>query len=356
MTVVNISAAVMPALPPRRWARNGQYPSAWLASQLAKRVNHLIYTKGKEVFAKSSGIANIPASSGAGPGSTRDRWRGAFHTSTRVTALYAEIVAAAPGSGIDNSYVRVRVLDSSGATIGDAVLNYPGPLAAGDTPARMNHGIVPVRSTTGAIATATSDDDCTLVVTDVGSARVASVTLWEVPLSPDTGSGYIDPNVGVMSPILKSFRSTLAQSIAAQWDVGSRHLSTWCVELDSAPRTIASATATNLIDGTTTGAPTTATPGLYFDLTHCDRTKDTASGVLVNMRVYAKDTTAGNGTVELVDSSGVVHNSLTGFPVAAAWSGTSQVFLPASGGKYDLRFKTSVGTLSVWAVSLYLGE
>jgi hypothetical protein len=352
VSTVPVSYVTPPVLPPRRWARNGVYPSAWLARALAARANQLIIARGKEIFRHSSGIANVPSAS---PGSTRVRWRGAFHTSTRVSQLWAYI-GSMPDDKTGSPSVTVEAFNSSSVSMGVATL---AGMLTGDsstTPAHCTSQIFPLVTSTGAIATTTADDEGTLVVSDLDGGRAMGVSVWEVPLLPDTSNGYIDPSFGAQSPIYQSFRQGLASIANSQWKAGSRHLPSFCVELDSAPRTIAVNTATNLIDGTTTGAPTAATPGLYMDLTNCARSKDVASGAMVYMRVYAKCTSAGNGTVQLVDSGGTVHHSTSGFGTSAAWSAASNLFLSASGGKYDLQFKTAAGTLSVYAVSLYLHE
>ena len=353
-----MSSVVVPQYAPWRitamaFARNGFYPAATFARQLADLANHVAAFRTKEVFRSFSPIAAIPESASIPVTNQRDRWTCAFHSSPYPAYLWVRLTAAQQTDPDSSPYVRVRLSTLTPTTVADAVIYAGRSGSATDTPAfiQVTESLFP---SSGSLVPIPADTDLTLMFSDFDNARLVAATVYEVSVQPDTDDGYVDPaNLAALGPIYANTRENVANILRSMWRVGSAHLVNWTADIQSTPQTIASDTATNLIDGSSTGAPTAATPGFTINLSHCSRFSTSSSGVRVKMFVLAKDTTDSNGTVQLVDSDNNVVGSVSSFGTTAAWL-SATFYLPAAADKYDLQFLTEDGTLSVYAVSLFL--
>jgi len=361
MSNIRVPTFLQKPVAPRSNARNGRFPSAAFAKSMADLTNQAILVRTKEVarffthVTQTPSSPMIPNSGGAGE---RNRWISAFHSSPFVNRLWAIITLAQSTTAGRNPYGRIRCETMAPATVGDATV-YAGTTATNgtntDTPAFFASIVVPfIDPSDGSIVTIPADTDLTLTFSDFDDARMLSATVFEEAQVPDTLTGYVDANVSVLAPIIDATREQIATRLNAQWKAGAAHLFNWAADSASAAVTTTSSTAKNLVDRTST---TVAffTPGYTLDLTNTTRLSTTTSGTLVTMWVNAKDSTAGNGTVQLVDGGASVMGSITGFTTSQTWQSTT-FFLPAAVAKYDLQFKTSAGTLTVYAVSVYMYE
>lgn len=359
MTTIRIPALAQLPLPPRLNARNGRYPTAQFTKAMIDLANQAVAIRTKEVarfFAwvpPNASTPTIPGSAGAGE---RNRWNSAFHSSSYVSHLWAVItVAGATAAGLNPS-ARIRCRDTSPATIADATIHAGAALLAtspggpGDTPAFYTTALVPfLDPATGLIAGITQDVDLTLTFSDFNNGRLVNAMVYEEAVAAATEFGYSDPGVAVaLGPIFDATRENLAGQLVAQWKSGACHLFNWSDSFATF-----STTPTNIIDGTSTVA-SGFTPGFTVDLTNLARLSAVFDGVKVTMFVFAQDTSGGFGVVRLFDNSLGVVGSVNGFGASPSWR-SSSFFVPAAVAKYDLQaFRTSGGTITVLAVSVFV--
>jgi hypothetical protein len=180
---------------------------------------------------------------------------------------------------------------------------------------------------------------------------IAVMAYEEAPLTVDDATSYYNESVPTAGmPIYDSTRERLLVGLSNMYRQNGGTLFHWG-RLDGTARTRSSATLANLIDGSTTGNPTSATRGVHLDLTY--RNTVSRTSVPFELAVYAQTAAGSAGVVRLRDTSGNNLISITNISTTAQWY-TATGLIPASAAKYDLQFAgDGVNTLSVYAASVY---
>lgn len=335
-------------LQPMRHARNGLIPSCVEETEATGSLNFAAHVRGKNAITWAVPIASIPT----GVGSTRTRWRGAFHTSPthrrlRVMLYMAHADTTGGGGGGSNPSATITATDATeGVTYGSNTFSYGTLLGSPvDTPDRFGGGEI-------ILGGCPADSHVYLRIDDVNGGRLIAISVCEENLKLISGNGYVLPaGVSVSSPILDARRETRFELATQLWKRGAAQLWNWSRDLMSSPFTNATGTFTNVIDGTST-AVSAATPGATLDLRYC-RTRG-LSTVPVKFYVRAKMSAGSDtGEVSLMNSAGspVLTLSING-STESWYSGT--VNLPATETKYDIHAANpdASETLSVYASSL----
>ncbi len=338
MTTINVPTTARAPIQVNRWARNGQYPDVTLQSQMTELCNQVAAYRPKEVFRYVGGIAPVVTSNG-----DRARWRFAFHTGPFTTKVYCRfLMLQADKSG--DPYAQMTITDSAGATTGTAIFHYgANGTSATDVPANFGVGADYV--------TVLPDTDYCGLISDFTQGRILSACVYEVPLDPSTDAGYLDGTFAVGAPILAKHRADLLNMARNLWRRSGSQVLNWSVDVTAL---VATATATNVIDTTSTTV-STATPGFTIDMTGKARVSQT-TGVPCVIKAYGVRTGGiGDDTVvQLVNSAGTLVASLTGFPNGSADWVSLAFNMPLGIDKYDLQFYRKNGTpFSLTSVSIY---
>ena len=334
-----------------RHARNGKPPDVGLLNKFSEAANQSILYRGKEVFRGlgmvGTGGGSILSSAGAGD---RARWRFAFHTSVYTGTLMAVVAMAPQDSGYTtNSACRIDILTGAGAVAGTATFNY-GTNPGGTSPSL---GIAYMKPSQQYIEGLTPDTDYYGIVYDVDNGRTFACSIFELPSMTENSAGYMPQNLTAESSILDVYRSKLATITYNQWRRAAATVFNWSVDDQGTARTTTSATAVNVIDGSST-TYAAAIPGYTLEMSRKARRSTLSAGVPVRIQAYMACSSASNGVVHLRDSAGTIVGTLTNTLGAgtAGWISTT-CSLAVSEAKYYLTFQTAAGTLSLYAVSCY---
>ena len=345
------SKSASPPIQVRQYCINGYPPSAQYWNQLNEATNQAALYRAKQVFHATGrvgiGGAGIESSTASG----RNRWRFAFTTGPYTTRLMAMAALAPPDSGFGvASAGRLRIYsDATESTTVDTAWFYyganPGGTSASTGWQHVRVQLLPIEGLTANTAYYGLWDDQVY-------GRLISATVFELPSLTEGISGYLPQSLNADSEVLDVYRENVATVQKAIWKQQGSHLICWTVNVQSSPFTIASATPTNLVDGTST-TYSSSIPGFTLDMQYRDRLSQT-SGVPVTLKVCASQSSGATGRVYLKDSTGATVLSITdGWTASAAWQSTTG-YLPATEDKYYLvADNNSGGTLSVYAVSLY---
>ena len=122
------------------------------------------------------------------------------------------------------------------------------------------------------------------------------------------------------------------------------------MDIQASPRTLASATSTNIVDTAITTV-SAATPGVELDFENRGRVA-AAGAVPVVMKVRAKMSGVDVGHVVMKDSAGTELISVEIDTTSEAWY-SETALIPSAIGKYDFQFSASAGTITLYALSLY---
>jgi hypothetical protein len=370
MSTVLIPAGTSLSPAPRQVARNGLYPQVFHAFRLRGFANHIGRFRTKHVASFASDNINTGFANWSPGDPSRTRWRCLYHSSPFARYLRVVIAAMRPfpdtTSGIapftTPSSHFINVYDIGGSTLATLILPsspaqniFPDDYIVGPENFFYRYGRF-FGLSTGIPIDFPPDTDLHIQFVETPNCQTLSAAIYEEAFEPDSDNGYIDPAVHIGTPILTSGRSGTATILRDMWNRGASQIFNWSKIVDTAgaygPRTIASATSTNLIDQVSTGAVTGASAGFIADLSNVKRLRDT--GANVKVWVYGKNSVASNGQVKLLQSGGA--NVTVGpFSTGLAWvSGTGQLLANAS--KCDLQFSTASGTLTVEAVSVMLQD
>lgn len=180
----------------------------------------------------------------------------------------------------------------------------------------------------------------------VDKCRLLGATVFDLQ-SMTAANGYLPQNLGARSGIFSKYREDQATIMNALWSNAAAQVFNWTCE--TAPRTISVGTATNVLDGTTAVSPSSI--GWTLDMTGKSRLTQ-STGVPVTMYILASMAAAANGTVSLVNSSGVAVLTATITATTPTWV-TATGVLPASQGKYDLVYSVAASTLNLYAVGVF---
>lgn len=326
--------------------RNGLYPEAGPVSRLQEEANRIAAYCGKQ-WTFTVPCPSVPAAGGA----STQRWRTFIHTSSHCRyAMVRFLCLPSNNTGNPQSQVTFTLV---GDTVPSAWCDHFYGASTDDDNAD-NVAVGQSRPIDGTgFVDLLPDTDYEVNVLDVDNARTMSVSIFEYALPLTTANGYINAGVVATQPILDSHRGEMTALYRTEWKRNGAPLITFSTSLDSAPRTITSATITNLLDGVT-GSPTAATAGYTLSLANRSTLRRAADGIPVIMRAYGKCAGGGSGHVYLTNSAGtdVIDTEID--TTTEGWYSSGPFNLPATDGKYDLRFGgDGTNLLTVRAVALY---
>lgn len=334
-----------PPIEPHQFARNGQYPDAYLQNEMADLGNKLALFRGKEVFAKFSHELTSEAISAA----ERVRWRFAFRASPYANAIgvVAWMGPAVPDGPHLGVYSRLRIQDATPTTLGDAEFHYGYvPATTSATPANMSAMWVLLKDSNGDVVAPVAGTDYYGTVSDF-QGRILGISVYEMSINatPPFREGH-----GAGSPVLDLDREELVLGARKLWKYGAGHLMNWCVDVAGSPITRTSVTPINIVDNTSTGV-SAATPGYTLDLRYRSTVRRTTVPCI--FKVYASCPGLGSAMIKDSTSGAVV----TIANISAAGWYSARVNLPATLAKYDLHAAgDGVNAISISAVSLYQDE
>lgn len=335
MTTVIVPQSVPQRIHGHRFARNGQPVDPTLINQTTEALNNALAFRGKEIF-RSSGV--IPAT-----GNAVVNWnRFYYHSTPYVRDVKVRFLLARDnkgGGGTDSATLTL----TSGAFTGTATANV-GALA--EVTGSFDEMLQVDKVITGVPA----DVDVAGVLS-INNSRVISVCAWELPPAFDTANGYLLAGYGTNQPMYDAHRSGLVTLSNLIMRRGGSHVFNWCVNNDAVPKAIASATDTNIIDGST--LINSATAGYTLDLTNKKRFGSTKVATIIAH--YGFVSAGSGGTFKVKRSSGTTMATISGINTTPQWR-TTNLDMADSVEKYDLMHSTTAGTLNTIAVSCFQYE
>ena len=332
-------------LEPQALARNGSYPDAYMAAELADHINTASRFRMREVFRGSASIvAGIPTANG-----DRTRWRFAFHSGPYMSVMWARaVVALTTVSGGNAPFVRVRFANSAAATLGDIDMYGGGGTSSESAPNYWTicEGLVDLSSYT--------NTDIRVTVSDNDQARCVSLVVYETPLLT-APPGPMPEGISIGRPIFDKDREDATLACRKMWKQGASKLFNWSSNTDATARSTTSTTPRNLIDNTSTAASASA-PGFTLDGRY--RTTVRRRTVPIKIMVYGSSDSPFGGSVILRDSTNATVATVASITTAGWYSTTST--LTAAQGKYDLFFVDGGGgestTTTIYSVSVFQYE
>lgn len=326
-------------LEPLKFIRNGRYPDATFAAELADHTNQAALYRGKNHFSYAYPMLSIPA--GTGENGTIDRWRFPFMASPYLTVVRAVAWLAPVATTLSGSAgVRVRIETGRGpgetpATVGDAQVDFGATVSApGDVPDYFARMPVYV-STPTMIAAMPSNTWLYGTVAVVNDGRIAAISVHEDPL---VSSPIVDDGIAATSPIYDKDREDVVVASRLMWKRGAGPLFTW-----QGPRTRSSATAVNAIDDSST-SPSVSTP--YFAPNLQYKTTVRRGTVPCMFFVFGSAPSGSGGTVTLRDASNTTLATINGITTVGWYSTT--VNLPATDGEKYYLFYSGDGTVTFY--------
>lgn len=333
-----------------RRLRNGRYPEASVATWFNEEANRIVGLRVKG-WSFASAVRSIPATGGS-----RTRWVFAFRSSTHASYLWARFLVA-PSNVTTNPYTRLACVVTGSGTEDPYADAHAANETESDSPSEFQVLNVPTNDGT-TVTYLTPDTNYEAYITDYNGARTVACCIWEVAMSPDTDNGYLESGYVAGQPIFDSHRASLVSVLREAWLSNGAPLITYSHDLQADMMTNATATDTNVIDGTS-GSPvvTTATAGFTIDCRYRSTVRRAASGVPCIMKVYGFVGGDAVGSVKLIDAnnSTIVTVTLTNPASSDNWYTSSAFYLPATVAKYDITCAkaSGTGTISFWAASIY---
>jgi len=235
MSGVFISIGARAAVVIREFVRDGKAPVAELQNRLAETIGHGVIAHTKQIFSRYSPIPSIPASAG----SSRTRWRFAFHSGpyARLIGVRMELAPQDDGLGATDPYAQLDIALATAptVTVGTANVHYGSSYGAyDDVPWNFGGGVRYLDDGTGGLGWLLPDTEYVGTFYDYDHARLFGATVFEVSLEPDTDDGFPRANHGAGGSILDIDRQSAssmtrqlwARSAAMLWSGGSESNST----------------------------------------------------------------------------------------------------------------------------------
>jgi hypothetical protein len=338
-----------PAIQADLWARNGLAPDARLASTLNEHANQAAIYRPKQYF---SYMGRLDSTGGpftlSGVAGSRARWRFAFRSGPHAHGLCAIVAMVEPDTGNDqNSYATLEITNGAGTVVATGTFIYG---ASPIDPSLYDGGWPLLKQIMAVVDGIPADTELYGTFYDQNYGRLQSCCVFELPTLSENG-GYLATNIATNSAIVSTHRQYAAEISNAVWQKGGSQVLNWTRDDGGSALTISSATSTNIIDTTLTGAPTATSPGFTLDMSNKDRLSQ-STGVPVTMKVYVSVSPTLTGTVKLVNSSNVAVLTATITSTTPAWVTVTGV-LPATEEKYDPQFSCTGASLSLFAISVY---
>ena len=330
-----------PIISPNRDAQNGMYPATSFYGRIQQAHNHLVGFRHKTVFQRAWRLGNKTYSGASATNLARFRWR------TGHGAAYVRIVGVqcASNSSTGDPRTELELVNFS-----DTVTTTAGPwqgfidvASTGDEPSTWRIFTDTIAVTPNKIyhATFKTYDSCrpmSLLVMELGGGTVTESVNY-----------YSAANMVSDAPIFDATREKILGGLGAMYRQNGALQVNWA-NGDGSALTRSSATAINVVNKSSTGTPTTATPGYSCDLRY--RNSSSRAGVPVELAVYGS-IPAGSGTVRVIDTAGTTHLTATVNSATPGWF-TATGTITASDLKFDFQAAgDGVNTLSLHAVSLY---
>ncbi len=330
-----------PIISPNRDAQNGMYPATSFYGRIQQAHNHLVGFRHKTVFQRAWRLGNKTYSGASATNLARFRWR------TGHGAAYVRIVGVqcASNSSTGDPRTELELVNFS-----DTVTTTAGPwqgfidvASTGDEPSTWRIFTDTIAVTPNKIyhATFKTYDSCrpmSLLVMELGGGTVTESVNY-----------YSAANMVSDAPIFDATREKILGGLGAMYRQNGALQVNWA-NGDGSALTRSSATAINVVNNSSTGTPTTATPGYSCDLRY--RNSSSRAGVPVELAVYGS-IPAGSGTVRVIDTAGTTHLTATVNSATPGWF-TATGTITASDLKFDFQAAgDGINTLSLHAVSLY---
>lgn len=325
---------------PDRDCRNGHVPSAHFYGEAVAAENYLTGHGDRMLFQRQWLLGN--GSYGFSGTTTVARFR--FRTrygAARVRACLV-ILKSSSGFGPADPNLDVVVTEVGVGSTTYAFRAVVDPIGGDDKPEdwRVVFDSFPV----------TADAEYTVAINLYDYARLAACEFHEVgePTVSEATDYYNAMTANAGAPILDTTRSRLLVGLSNMYRRNGGTICHWG-KFDGSAATRTSATAINLMDNTTTGAPTAATPGWYLDMSYRN-TQSRPTSVPFELAVYGSVAGGSGGTVTMVNSSGTTLATVTVTGAAGWYTATGTISTTA--GKFDLQFAgDGTNQLSVYAVS-----
>lgn len=330
-----------------RDCRNTHVPSATFYGQAVETENFLTGYGDRSVFSKAwrMGQSGLFTDADATVALFRFRSRVGAARLRAVVMLgrsYNHLGDIAPATGPGG--VRIEVtLSGGGTTTLGPFSSAESTSAPTDAPSTWSVAVDTIEIDANAVY------ECAVIVSHYG--RPLSIEVHECgdPTISEATNYYNASTPQAGSPILDTTRSRLLVGLSDMYRANGGticHFSTF----NGAATTRSSTTPLNLIDGATTGAPTTASAGWFLDLAH-HNTRSRPTSVPFELAVYGSVAGGSGGTVTLVNAAGSVLGTVT-INGAAGWY-TTTLLLSTTAQKYDLQIAgDGANALTVWAASL----
>lgn len=324
----------------QRYALNTLTPASQFYGRLVSVVNHCTAYRHRAVYSRSWRLANT--SYGYTGTTTLVRWR--FRAGHGVVGLRVVMILGRDASGGTGTNPRVTFT----VTGGQSVTFYYGTSTAVATDAPDELRVVADTVTIAADAAYTG------TIEAIDYARVLAVLVYEVGAETiDESTEWFNATIPqARAEIFDGFHGKLLQGLSEIHRHNAGTVAHWST-INGAARTRTSATPINLVDNSTTGAPSDATRGFKLDLTY----RATEGVATVPMEIGVYGSSAGGsplGTVTLVDSTNTVVATVTLNNGTPQWF-TTTVNLPATLAKYDVRFAGD-GTNAVSVIAFSIVE
>lgn len=322
-------------------ARNGMYPSAWLWRRIVDAENHITAYRHRQVYGRALAL-------GTDTGGTQGlvgygRFRTGYGVDRVKVVMLMGYTTAASGSGsTSDPYAEVTITDGvTPVTVGP--FSYGVKATGTITDGPDEHMLM---AEDMAVDEATT---YTFTVARQGFARPLAIAIYELaPTTVDEATNYMNEHGPVGgSPIHDSHVERVLEGLSDMYRANGSINVHWSL-YNGAARTRSSATFANLIDGTTTGTPTTVHRGFYLSPQH----HNTASRSTVPFELAAYGSIGGgSGSVRLIDTAGNTYGPVT-INGSADWY-TAAIDLPASEAYYAFQWAgDGTNTVSVFGVSL----
>jgi hypothetical protein len=343
-------AAVAP-IETDRWFRIGKHPDAKAMNLMNAGVNSAMLYRTKSVFDKVGLLGSAAGIAQASSATARTRWRFAFHTSPYTHALFCRAVMYPQKNGFEyDAYANLRIYSDAA----ESTLVSTTEFHYGSNPLQSSSlsGWQYLRIVDKFVEGLTADTTYYAVWSEFDYGLTQSLAVGDIQSMSENYDGYLPVNFTEETQILDKYRENLVTAIPPMWKRGGAKILNWTADRQGSPRTSTSASATNLIDASSTTYGSSI-PGFTLDMTGKARLSQ-STGVPFVMQVAISCTSASNGVVHLRDSAGTIVATCTntyGVGVLGWVSGSG--VLPATNAKYYLTYQTAAGTVSVYAASLY---
>ena len=347
------SKAASPPIQLDRHFRNSKHPDASVFNRMNEAMNASMLFRTKAVYGNAGLLGQTSGLAQSSVIGTRARWRFAFHSGPYNYTLMCRAVmypqTSNPGS---DAYATLKIYSDAAETalVSTTEFHY----GANPVDASRTSGWQFLKIVDKTVEGLTPDTDYYCRVSDVDYGLIQSLAVGEIQSMTESYDGYLPQNFTAESQILDEYRQNLVAPIPTMWKRGGTKVWNWTVDNNqTSPVTHSSATATNVIDDTSTtyGA---SIPGPTFNMTGKARLSQPL-GVPCVMKVYLACTAASTGVVHLRDSAGAVVATCTNNLGAGigGWISSGVFNLPATEAKYYLTQQTAAGTLSTYACSIY---